>query len=95
MISFSKSSLLLLLQQLSGNGIEAFVPSSLGKSGHIIHPLKVATEPTVVTVISDDDDGPDHMPEFQDIAVSFYFIIKYWHVCYISIVAYYIIYNIC
>ena len=70
MISFSESTLLLLLQ-LSGNGIEAFVPSSWGKSGH---PLKVATEPTVVSVITDDDDGPDHMPEFQDIAVSFCFV---------------------
>lgn len=82
MISFSKSTLLLLLQ-LSGNGIEAFVPSSLGKSaGHIIHPLKVATEPTVVSVITDDDDGPDHMPEFQDIAVSFCFVfIVYVYAC--------------
>lgn len=75
MASINTAALLILLQ-LSGNGLDAFAPSSLGV-GRAIRPIRVsqrfvATEPAAIEkTADDDDDAPDHMPELQDIAPTY------------------------
>lgn len=72
--SINKAALFLLIQ-LSGNGLDAFVPSSLGsvrivRPGYVSSNRQVATEPTAVET-TNDDDSPDHMPELREIAPTY------------------------
>jgi len=82
--SFNKGALLILLQ-LSGDGLDAFTPSSLG-AVRSLRPilanqngvdrriaLNIATEPAaaVEKASDNDDDAPDHMPELHDIAPTY------------------------
>ena len=78
MASISKAAVVILLQ-LSGQGLDAFVPTSLG-AVRTARPLAIrnsalnaATEPSAAVAKANDeeDDAPDHMPELQDIAPTY------------------------
>mmetsp|Transcript_12275 Transcript_12275/g.26416 ORF Transcript_12275/g.26416 Transcript_12275/m.26416 type:complete len:748 (+) Transcript_12275:78-2321(+) len=83
MMAFINKVALLTLLQLSGKGLDAFVPSSLGvgrttlpirtnQNSFDITSLNVATESPAVEEASDKDgDDPDHMPKIQDIAPTY------------------------
>lgn len=71
MIAAITTHALALLVQLSGNGIGAFVPSSLSTHRAIIQSTGSYQGLNSPLFLADDNDAPDHMPVIEEIAPTY------------------------